>query len=102
MLNGTEPHSEFIGVYLEEHWHNIDWQEDMLHTIVVAAYYKPAQGKRLYKRHKIVEHIPFSAVQLNLENLLIEGLSMLKSWSPPTVTAEDPDALLQGWKRTLA
>lgn len=102
MLNATEPHQEFIGVYLEEHWCRIDWQEDMLHTFVVAAYYKPRQGKRLYKRCNIVEHLPFSVMQSDLECLLAEGLSILGAWSPPIVTADDPDAHLQGWQRTFA
>ena len=102
MLNATEPHEEFIGVYLEEPWYLIEWQEDMLHTFVVAAYYKPVQGKRLYKRCNIVEHLPFSVIQSNLDSLLAEGLSILEAWPPPVVTTEDPDAHLQGWQRTFA
>jgi hypothetical protein len=51
---------------------------------------------------KIIEHTPFSVIQLNLDDLLLQSLTILDSWTVPVMTAEDPAASLQGWQEPLA
>lgn len=101
VLRTTSNPERIIDIHLDGHWLTMEYQYDLPHNVGVAAYYRPSQGKRLYKRATVVEHQPFSVIRANLTQILNASWAMLQSWPPPILTEDDPDAAKQGWARTL-
>jgi hypothetical protein len=92
---------QLIDVFLDGHWLQLEYQEDLPHSVGVAVYYQPPQGKRLVKKLMLVERQPFSLVRESLDSLLQTGLQLLDSWPVPALSEEKQDAANQGWTRTL-
>jgi hypothetical protein len=88
-----------IDLYLEGHWLSLDYREDLPHSVGVAAYYQPAQGKRLVRRATVAERLSFSELRPRLGPILEESLALLKSWPVPA-SVESPESAPPGWERT--
>jgi hypothetical protein len=76
--------------YLEDNWLTTEYEEDLPHTLAVASFFTPSQDDSvIFKMGVIlVEHQPFAAIKVRLEELLNRGLGMLNSWTPDVIVAK--------------
>ena len=81
---------QIFDIYQEDNWLTVEYNENLHHTFAVVSYIITGQNdSALFKMNSIqVEHQPFAAIEVRLDELLDRGLCMLKSWTPDLIVAK--------------
>src|SRR5262245_24521118 len=81
---------QIFDFYMEDHWLKIEYDKDLPHTFAVVSYFIPSENDSvLFKLNaELVEHQPFAAIKVRLNELLTRGLWMLNSWTPDIIVAK--------------
>src|SRR5262245_9817969 len=81
---------QIFDIYQEDNWLTIEYNENLPHTFAVVSYFIPSQHYSvLFKITSVlVEHQPFAAIEVRLDELLNRGLETLISWTPDIIVAK--------------